>query len=79
MKLAHKVDQWIADYESKKQHIHEPKERYEVTTGSLAWNLFYFCRWHQVYDEDRSITDAHIKTALQKVFPNAVFKDKYQY
>ena len=23
--------------------------------------------------------DAHIKTALAKVFPNAVFKDKYHY
>ena len=52
----------------------------QVVTGSDAWALAHWTRFaSDCYDISRDITDAHIKTALAKVFPNAVFKDKYHY
>ena len=52
----------------------------DVKTGSEAWAVAHRTSWpRNLYDMSRDITDAHIKTALAKIFPNAVFKDKYRY
>jgi len=52
----------------------------DVKTGSDAWLVAHQTGIaKEAYDMDRNITDAHIKTALQSIFPNAVFKDKYYY
>lgn len=50
-----------------------------VLTGRDAWAIAHsvgICR--EAY-KDRDIVDAHIQTALQKVFPNAVFQDAKRY
>jgi hypothetical protein len=52
----------------------------QVTTGSDAWNIAHKLDIpREAYAIDDSIVDAHIKTALQHIFPNAVFKDRYHY
>lgn len=53
---------------------------YDIKTGRDAWTVAH-CTGiaREAYDMDRDIHDAHIKTALQSIFPNAVFKDKYSY
>lgn len=52
-----------------------------VTEGSMAWAIWTRAvnNVENVYSADRTITDAHIKTALQQIFINAEFKDKYRY
>ena len=52
----------------------------DVKTGVDAWNIAYKLDIpKEAYHIDDSIVDAHIKTALQRIFPNAVFKDTYHY
>ena len=52
----------------------------DIKTGIDAWNIAHRLDIpREAYAIDNSIVDAHIKTALQKIFPNAVFKDKYHY
>ena len=52
----------------------------DVKTGSDAWVVAHAIKaTNEAYDISRDITDAHIKTVLAKIFPNAVFKDKYRY
>ena len=51
-----------------------------VFTGRDAWTIAHragICR--EAYDMSRDIHDAHIQTALEKIFPNAVFRDKKRY
>jgi len=47
--------------------------------GGTAWEIAHRCGITQEAYQDRTVVDAHIKTALQKIFPNAVFKDRYHY
>ena len=61
-------------------HEHYGLKPDDIKTGSDAWSIaskLDFTR--EAYAMDRSINDAHIKTALQRIFPNAVFKDVYHY
>lgn len=80
MKLDSKlVDSWI-----ERVDIHllvsSGVNRMAVETGSMAWSLAgKLGLSREAYDISRDITDAHIVTALKKVFPNAVFKDRYHY
>lgn len=53
--------------------------RFDVLTGQDAWMLAHRSGITKAAYEDRKVTDAHIKTALSHIFPNAVFKDKYTY
>lgn len=53
--------------------------RSEVTDGRAAWMIAHGAKITDEAYADRSVTDAHIKTALTKIFPNAVFKDRYAY
>jgi len=51
----------------------------EIVTGADAWTVFSRSGVsHEVY-ADRTVTDGHIQTVLEKVFPNAVFKDRRVY
>ena len=52
----------------------------DVKTGRDAWTVAHgagLCR--EAYDMARGIHDAHIQTALQAIFPNAVFRDAKKY
>lgn len=51
----------------------------DVVTGSDAWEVAHRCGITREAYEDRTVVDAHIKTVLAKIFPNAVFKDTYHY
>lgn len=51
----------------------------DVLTGSMAWEVAHRAGITGEAYKDRTVVDAHIKTALQKIFPNAVFKDSYHY
>lgn len=53
--------------------------RADVKTGRDAWSFAHMCGITNEAYRDRNATDAHIKTALASVFPNAVFSDKYRY
>lgn len=51
----------------------------DVKMGAEAWDIAHRIGITKEAYKDRSVTDAHIKTALQKIFPDAVFLDKYSY
>lgn len=73
------IARWTAQADAFLASLTPPITRDQVSTGADAWNVAHrtgMCR--EAY-EDRDIVDAHIKTALQTVFPQAVFKDKYRY
>jgi len=53
--------------------------RADVKTGRDAWAFAHMSGIAQEAYKDRNVTDAHIKTALVRIFPNAVFSDKYRY
>ena len=65
----------------------QPKALSLVTTGSQAWDLAHRAGVTSYCYGDTSkdlpgipdCVDAHIKTALAAIFPNAVFADKYSY
>lgn len=52
---------------------------HDVKTGSDAWAIASRSGILHVAYQDRSVTDAHIQTALEAIFPNAVFKDRKRY
>jgi len=48
----------------------------KIMTGAQAWNIAYDLELpKEAYHVDKSINDDHIKTALKRIFPNAVFKN----
>lgn len=51
----------------------------DVKLGSEAWSIAHASGITKEAYEDRSVVDAHIVSALRKIFPEAVFKDKYSY
>lgn len=52
----------------------------DVTTGIDAWHVAHGAGISRhAYSQSRDVTDAHIKTVLQRIMPNAVFADKYRY
>ena len=70
------VDQWI----SKNSGITDRAgvvNRDHVTRGVDAWTIAHRSGITQEAYQDRHVTDAHIVTALKKIFPNAVFADRY--
>lgn len=51
-----------------------------VQSGRDAWTIAHQCGiTRHAYDISRDITDAHIQTALEKIFPNVTFRDKKRY
>lgn len=65
----------------------QPKDCAMVESGSLAWTIASKCGITAYCYGDTSrdmpgiagCVDAHIKTALSDIFPNAKFADKYRY
>ena len=51
----------------------------DVLTGKDAWNVAHAAGVIQEAYEDRTVIDAHIQTALEKIFPYGVFLDKKVY
>ena len=51
----------------------------DIDTGINAWAVAHRSGITKEAYQDRNITDGHIQTALQRIFPNAVFKDKKVY
>tara|TARA_R110000782_G_scaffold1129_5_gene4433 strand:+ start:1111 stop:1350 length:240 start_codon:yes stop_codon:yes gene_type:complete len=51
----------------------------DVVTGKEAWNVANVVGILSEAYEDRTVIDAHIQTALEKLFPDAIFKDKKVY
>jgi hypothetical protein len=51
----------------------------DIQNGGEAWAIAHRSGISYEAYEDRTVTDAHIVTALKQVFPNAVFRDKYSY
>ena len=50
-----------------------------VTTGVQAWNIAHNLGIVKEAYKDPTVFDAHIQTALEKIFPACVFKDKKRY
>jgi hypothetical protein len=51
----------------------------DVKTGVDAWAVAHRSGITKEAYEDANVYDAHIQTALERIFPNAVFKDKKVY
>lgn len=51
----------------------------KVLTGRDAWAIAHKCGITDEAYRDRSVVDAHIQTALEQIFPNAVFRDAKRY
>lgn len=52
----------------------------DILTGKDAWTIAHNAGiTRKAYEMGRDITDAHIQTALERIFPNAVFKDAKRY
>lgn len=68
-----RIAQWLAD--------NAPTyTRHTVTTGREAWTIARMAGvTNEAYALSRDITDGHIQTALERVFPNAVFRDAKRY
>ena len=66
---------WAEDYLA----IKSWNNRESIETGAEAWHIAHGCGITQAAYADEKVTDAHIKTALTHIFPNAIFKDKYHY
>lgn len=69
---AERADQWLA--------TNAPNlSRADITTGRDAWGIAH--RTGVVTDAYRmpDIHDAHIQTALQRIFPAAAFRDAKRY
>lgn len=58
---------------------HKSTEPADIKTGQEAWTVAHLSGITREAYEDRAIIDAHIQTALESIFPNAVFKDKKVY
>lgn len=71
------VNRWtclVEDYLSGRDMFREG-----ILTGADAWAVAHSAGVTREAYADRSVTDGHIQTALEGVFPNAVFKDRKVY
>lgn len=60
-------------------HVNCEFEPMSVLAGRDAWAVAARCGITREAYADRSATDGHIQTALEKIFPNVVFRDKKVY
>lgn len=51
----------------------------DVKTGRDAWTIAHRAGITEEAYKDRNAVDAHIQTALETIFPNAIFSDKKRY
>lgn len=50
-----------------------------ILTGRDAWEVAHRAGITREAYGDREVTDGHIQTALERVFPNAIFQDRKVY
>lgn len=50
-----------------------------ILTGRDAWAIAHCSGITNEAYEDRTVTDGHVQTALEVIFPNAVFLDRKVY
>lgn len=72
-------DRWRALVDSFIEKHNPDFHRHDVTHGIDAWTLAVAAGILREAYADQTIVDAHIQTVLEKIFPNAVFKDKKVY
>lgn len=53
--------------------------RSTIIVGVDAWTLAHRVKFTDWAYAQPGLNDAHIQTALQRIFPNVVFKDKKRY
>lgn len=70
---ASKASAWLAANTSPALTVND------IATGIDAWTVAHRSGITNAAYEDRNAVDAHIQTALQSIFPNAVFKDAKRY
>lgn len=78
IKLADHVESYraLADAFLAKHNL----EREQIATGRDAWSVASAAGiTRHAYDLSRDITDGHIQSALERVFPKAVFRDRKIY
>jgi hypothetical protein len=49
----------------------------DIRSALDAWAVARNCGITEEAYQDRKVHDGHIKTALEKIFPNALFLDRY--
>lgn len=54
-------------------------EPMSIRTGIDAWTVAQCCGIIREAYVDPTVVDAHIQTALEKIFPNAQFRDAKRY
>ena len=73
------VNRWrlLANHWLESQGLPPPEK---IQKGSSAWTIAHRSGiTEEAYAIDRRVTDAHIQTALEKIFPNALFLDRKRY
>ena len=79
MKLAENIPSWTIQVEHWLK-VNATTTRHDVKTGRDAWIVAHRAGvTHAAYDLSRDVTDGHIQSALERVFPNAVFQDRKVY
>lgn len=66
------ADKWLKD-------AGDPGTADDVYLGAEAWQIAHRCGIVSEAYQSPAVVDAHIVTALKKIFPNAEFRDKYRY
>jgi hypothetical protein len=79
MKLARYLDDWSNRAAAWLAANAPQLTRESIATGRDAWTVAHRAGLTAEAYEDRNVTDAHIQTALENIFPNAVFQDRKRY
>ena len=73
------VTRWASMAETFLQRAGDPGTTKDIFLGAEAWTIAHLSGITSEAYDDRSVTDAHIVTALKQIFPSANFKDRYSY
>jgi len=66
------AEQWLRSAD-------DPGTVHDIKLGAEAWTIAHRCNIVNEAYADPTVVDAHIKTALTQIFPNAEFRDSYRY
>ena len=73
------VTRWARMAEIFLKRVGDPGTTQDIYLGAEAWVIAHRSGITEEAYADRSVTDAHIVTALKQIFPRAEFKDRYSY
>lgn len=80
MKLAQHLEEYISKADEFLRLKHPEYTRELIATGRDAWTVAHRAGiTRHAYGLGRDVNDAHIQTVLERVFPNAVFRDPKRY